>query len=260
MEIDLIGDVPSSPKDVIFASCDEKYFYDHAPALIASCCLSNNSLHLHIINPKDEIWTDTVMFKEKAKKLNPNISVTISGEINKQNLLIKDPKAYYACNRFIMLPTFLYQFKKMLVVDIDCFLMKHIDFDTFENADIGIFLREPLPNMGPQTSVAAGAFYASVKGMAFAESLSQTLLRSNMDWFVDQIALWQLYNHFVENEKDIKIMDLNEFRDHKKMFMDWEFVEGSTIWTGKGPRKYENTIYVSKKNELTTLLLDTSIF
>ena len=69
MEIDLIGDVPSSPKDVIFASCDEKYFYDHAPALIASCCLSNNSLHLHIINPRDEIWTDSVMFKEKTQKL-----------------------------------------------------------------------------------------------------------------------------------------------------------------------------------------------
>ena len=61
-----------------------------------------------------------------------------------------------------MLPTFLQQFKSMLVVDIDCFIMKHIDFKDFSNADIGIFLREPLPNMGLQTSVAAGAFYASL--------------------------------------------------------------------------------------------------
>lgn len=55
-------------------------------------------------------------------------------------------------------------------------------------------------------------------------------------------------------------MDLNAFRDHDKSFMDWEFVEGSTIWTGKGPRKYENTIYVNKKNELTDNLLKSDIF
>ena len=259
MEVDFVGDIPSHRDDVIFASCDEKYFYDHAPALIASCCHSENSLHIHIVNPSDEVWADTVIFKEKAEVINPNISLTISGEVNNSELLKENPRTYYACNRFIMLPTFLQQFKRMLVVDIDCFLMKHIDFDTFENADIGIFLREPLPNMGLQTSVAAGAFYASVKGMAFAESLSQTLLRSNMDWFVDQIALWQLYQHFKDN-KEIKFMDLGAFRDHDKSFMDWEFVEGSTIWTGKGPRKYENTIYVNKKNELTDNLLKSDIF
>jgi len=255
MEVDFVGDIPSSPQEVIFASCDEKYFYDHAPALIASCCKSNNSLHLHIINPTDKVWPDTVLFKEKTKKLNPNISLTISGEINKNDVLKKNARTYYACNRFIMLPTFLQQFKSMLVVDIDCFIMKHIDFKDFSNADIGIFLREPLPNMGPQTSVAAGAFYASLGGMEFAQALSSTLLGSNMDWFVDQIALWKLYNHFNDVKRDLKIMDLGD-----DMFMDWEFVDNSVIWTGKGPRKYENTIYLNKKKELTNLLDQTSIF
>jgi len=35
--------------------------------------------------------------------------------------------------------------------------------------------------------------------------------------------------------------------------MDWEFVEGTTIWTGKGPRKYDNPTYVGKKNEFNRL-------
>ena len=29
--------------------------------------------------------------------------------------------------------------------------------------------------------------------------------------------------------------------------MDWEFVEGSTIWTGKGDRKHKNVTYVQAK-------------
>ena len=37
-------------------------------------------------------------------------------------------------------------------------------------------------------------------------------------------------------------------------FMDWEFIEGTTIWTGKGPRKYDNPVYVGKKEEFADLL------
>jgi hypothetical protein len=29
--------------------------------------------------------------------------------------------------------------------------------------------------------------------------------------------------------------------------MDWEFIDGTTIWTGKGDRKYSNPKYLSMK-------------
>ena len=32
-------------------------------------------------------------------------------------------------------------------------------------------------------------------------------------------------------------------------FMDWEFREGTVIWTGKGSRKFDNPTYVNAKNE-----------
>ena len=35
--------------------------------------------------------------------------------------------------------------------------------------------------------------------------------------------------------------------------MDWEFLEGTVIWTGKGPRKYENSTYVEMKNKFNRL-------
>ena len=35
--------------------------------------------------------------------------------------------------------------------------------------------------------------------------------------------------------------------------MDWEFKDGTTIWTGKGPRKYDNPVYVMKKKEFNRL-------
>jgi hypothetical protein len=35
--------------------------------------------------------------------------------------------------------------------------------------------------------------------------------------------------------------------------MDWEFIEGTVIWTGKGPRKYENQKYLAAKKTFNRL-------
>ena len=35
--------------------------------------------------------------------------------------------------------------------------------------------------------------------------------------------------------------------------MDWEFLEGTIIWTGKGPRKYENKTYLEAKKKFNRL-------
>ena len=47
------------------------------------------------------------------------------------------------------------------------------------------------------------------------------------------------------DEKNITKFDGN--------FMDWEFVEDTVIWTGKGPRKYENQRYLKAKNDFNRL-------
>ena len=60
-----------------------------------------------------------------------------------------------------------------------------------------------------------------------------------MRWFIDQIALAEVFSRV--EEKDITKFDGN--------FMDWEFIEGTTIWTGKGPRKFENQKYLKAKKD-----------
>ena len=34
-------------------------------------------------------------------------------------------------------------------------------------------------------------------------------------------------------------------------FMDWNFLDGTVIWTGKGNRKYDNPRYVAMKKSMS---------
>ena len=38
--------------------------------------------------------------------------------------------------------------------------------------------------------------------------------------------------------------------------MDWEFKHGTMLWTGKGPRKYDNKTYVTQKDNYTKELYE----
>ena len=64
---------------------------------------------------------------------------------------------------------------------------------------------------------------------------------SNLQWFADQNALWKVY----EKNKD----SLSTFV-YNNSIMDWEFKPDTMLWTGKGPRKYDDPTYVSKDKEL----------
>jgi hypothetical protein len=66
-------------------------------------------------------------------------------------------------------------------------------------------------------------------------------------WFTDQNALWKVYQ---ENKNKLSTFV------YDSGIMDWEFKEGSMLWTGKGPRKYDDPTYVSKDNELTEKLIE----
>jgi hypothetical protein len=37
--------------------------------------------------------------------------------------------------------------------------------------------------------------------------------------------------------------------------MDWEFIDGTNIWTGKGPRKYTNETYCNKQSYYMDMFL-----
>lgn len=225
---------------VIFVSCDSKYLHDHAPAFLNSCLNAGNAVHLHVVNPTDE----DVKFMDAY----PEESITWSSENKK--LEDQEKRTYYACNRFLVAPELLKKtpITSMLITDIDCLIMKHISEPMYA---LGLFLRDPLPGVDgwerESTRVAAGVVHYHKFALPFAEAVAckiRTQFQEGHHWFTDQWALYQVYQqlgrwytpHVFDNQ-----------------FMDWEFVEGTTIWTGKGPRKYDNPKYLAKKKEFEEL-------
>ena len=60
-----------------------------------------------------------------------------------------------------------------------------------------------------------------------------------MVWFADQVALWKAYERAT--------MRGDRFHRFTNKDLDWEFTEGTSVWTGKGPLKYENQEFLKKQ-------------
>lgn len=217
---------------VVFAACDDKYFIEHAPAFISSTNAIGLNTHIHVLNMSED---GKSLFSQISNKVDMKLTLS-EGKI--PNVANHDEyRTYCACSRFLVLPNLLKNAGKVLTLDIDCLVMKNFNFP---NESIGYFPREPIAgtvgweNQG--TRVAAGAVYFSVEALDYATQVSQRIQQGPMKWFLDQIALSEVLSNVPAHHFDSN-------------FMDWEFIEGTTIWTGKGPRKYNNPIYVAKKKE-----------
>ena len=240
----------------LFASCDPKYLNVHAPALIASAAVACNNLHIHVINAGNQEtdflhyladkWTEMTeaqfSFSGGPMFVNPPEGQTYKNWPDAERTL-------FACDRFVTIVDLMENNPEedYLIVDTDCLIMKHIEKP--DDDQVGLFLREPLPqtqgweNQG--TRVAAGVVYYSHEAINFARQVMRRIKNGPYNWFLDQVALNEIYQK-----------ELSNYRYHyfDQQFMDWEFMEGTTIWTGKGPRKYDNPTYVSKKNQFDRMI------
>lgn len=229
--MDLYGELPTSP--VVFAAADKKYFEDHASSFVYSADAAGKDVHIHVINPDEDTFSLACILNATTK-----VRTTFSFE---DSAIPDNPdmrRTYYACLRFFVLPIIVQHAKKVLVLDIDCMVMRPFDFP---EKSVGYFPREPLPGTTgweqAGTRAAAGAVYVSSYDVA--KDIAYELQGMTLRWFVDQVALSNVF------EK----MDQNTVHKFDSQFMDWEFVEGTTIWTGKGPRKYENPKYLQAKRD-----------
>ena len=236
----IIGEIPQ--EFCCLASADSIYLREHGPALLSSAIEAGNNLHLHVINASEEDW---LFLHELSLHALGKIKFTYTSEdTDLSNLMKEQRRVYYSCNRFIAAGQLLLNNSgPLMIIDIDCLIMNKIEQPI---EDIGLFLREPFPNANQWETlgshVAAGAVYYSKSKIAsrFAVEVGHTLLRNELIWFLDQVTLWEVYKQR-KDEMDVRIFDGD--------FMDWTFKEGTTIWTGKGPRKYDNPTYVSKKKD-----------
>ena len=139
-----------------------------------------------------------------------------------------------------------------MILDVDNYLMNEMRWPD-SKYDAGLFLRDPLPGTTgweqESTHVAAGIVYLDMrKAISFAIDVSNKLKESkNFVWFVDQNVLWKCYNEWKDK------LNILSFERH---IMDWEFKHGTMLWTGKGPRKYNNKTYVDQKDRYTKELYE----
>jgi len=215
--------------NVLFASCDSKYFNDFGIPLLYSANEHGHALHLHVMNPtKNDVTT--------LRDLEARKNFTFTHEEN--NIHARE---YYSCNRFMVAPAFLETADKLLIIDTDCLVMNELEFP---DADLGLYLRDPLPGtVGWEqegTHVAAGMVLLSKQAIDFARDLSKALYEHQLIWFLDQVMLWRLYNVYKEK------LSFHQFMPED---MDWEFLPDTKIWTGKGPRKYDNPKYVAEQQK-----------
>jgi hypothetical protein len=232
----------------LFASCDPKYLNVHAPALVASAAVAGNNLHLHVINAEQEEQDFLQYLQDKWKDMT-DASFTFSW--NQQFMFHQNEeqqRTIFACDRFITIVQAMERNPNdnWLVIDTDCLVMKKIEEPT---AQIGIFLREPLPGTvgweNEGSRVAAGAVYYKHESLPFARQVMRRIKHGPNAWFLDQVAINEIYKSMINNYS---------FHHFDAQFMDWEFIEGTTIWTGKGPRKYDNPTYLTKKNHFDRMI------
>lgn len=250
----ILGDIPTEFTTLV--SCDPIYLRTHGPAFAASAGLTKNQIHLHIINPGS---TDVIFAQDLRTKMETVCGSTVDRmtiSIEQTNLVdamgyplsAEARRTYYACNRFLVADQLFDRGSSSLfITDIDSLLMKPIDEP---KAEIGLFLRDHIPGtMGWEaqgTKVAAGAVYYNKSHAWFAKEVAKIIHLSDYRWFLDQIALNMTYEKYKN--------DIAKFHRFTPEFLDWEFVEGTSIWTGKGPRKTNNPRYVEQKIKFESLM------
>ena len=235
----------------LFTSCDSVYLRAHAPALVASAAAMDNSIHINVCNAGEGDRDFLDGLSSKYHKIAGWPQSEFSWSMSSLWAKAEDAqqlRTMYACDRFLTAKNIIELHKEnLLIVDTDCLIMDHI-FDIHDE-QIGLFLRDPLPgtqgweNAGSR--VAAGAVFVSQDAVEFLDTVAQRIRKGPLAWFLDQVAINEAYQTH---------MDDYRFKYFDSQFMDWEFVEGTTIWTGKGPRKYENETYLAKKRDFERMM------
>jgi len=217
---------------VVFACCDTVYFQKYAPAFVSSLNAIGKDVHIHIMDWEEH---DVTLFKKMKDKV--DIKFTLTLQPNKTKQRAEERRTYYACSRFIVLPTLLKSAGKVMVLDIDMLIMK--DFD-FPEKSIGYVPREPLKNTSGWekrgTEVLASVTYFTKDSMDYVLKIREKILQGPFKWFLDQVVLTEVLKGVDSHHYDID-------------FSDWEFSDHTTIWTGKGPRKWENKKYVKQQKK-----------
>lgn len=221
-------------KEVVFAACDSVYFIKFGISFIVSSLLCRHATHIHIVNPTDKIKKIVYALNKKNNLFTFSFHNMDFSNFDKESI-----KTYYACMRFLVIPSLFKIDKdiKLMVLDIDAIIKKTL---IFPNENIGLFLREY--NKEIKFKILASILYVTYKHIDFINATNSIIAHhqknNTMKWYIDQIALYKSYKGKIE-EKDTYIFT--------QKYCGWDSENGEYIWTAKGNRKYEDQLFLKEK-------------
>lgn len=245
----LLGEVPRAvPEDVvIFFAADSRFFWEHGLVLIGSAARSSPQAkcHVHVINPDPGIGPAI----ETIRSILPGLDLSYSYEhVDFEGCSDVHIRTYYASVRFVRLAeVYARAPAHYLCVDADGIVRGDVTAPVraaqpgAAACDIGIYLRfDDRPHMAV---LASASLWRPTPGAAkFVEEVG-TLIRSTLEareaiWFLDQIVLNHVLREFGNSQTAVSPLDIT--------YLDWFFQDESLIWTGKGPRKFEDDTYTGE--------------
>ena len=167
--LQLYGELPSWP--VVFAACDSRYFMEHAPAFVYSADAAGSDIHLHVVNPSPEVLSLAGILNATTER-----RLTYSFNDLPPGLTPEEARTYYACLRFLVLPSLLPKAGKVLVLDIDCLVMQAL---SLPDKPCGFFPRTAVGSdahwLREASKVAAGVVYMTDEALNVADAVAQTI-------------------------------------------------------------------------------------
>lgn len=248
--------------DILYASCDGKYFEKFAPAFFMGALNHNHKIHIGVCTPMNEAQLE---LRGRIERIGGDM-VRITNDNASQHTMKTfagdEERVWFSTRRFVHLPNVLSFYGKdtrVMCLDIDSLVMKPIPFP---NVDFGLYLREH-ENTGAANSweeegmkVAAGIVYVTHNVKSFVDDVAKRITESQkILWFMDQVAIYRAYNKLWEDDNNsVPPWDgsnLSFINFNNTPYMDWNFNDDSYFWTGKGNRKYDDPKYVHEFMKLT---------
>lgn len=239
---------------MLVTAADPHYLFSYAPALIASCLRYRVPLRIEVIEPTKTC----VEFVEKLKPLEKH-GISLHLHIPTENRYER-LATYCACRRFAAASWLLNSdtIDRVLVIDVDSFVRRPIP--EFYAYDLGLWLRTQEREPGMQCLAGCSMFTRNSVGIA--EMIYRNCERNRFSsYFADQQAIWsvfQLSAYSKVPETALYFIDFAKWSDPSPdaTLIDWDFRAQSYIWTGKGPRKFTNTGYITEQNRLTAIFME----
>ncbi|MEP5764928.1 MAG: hypothetical protein ABJ308_10045 [Halieaceae bacterium] len=225
-----------SSEPMIFSACDSDYL-EYAIPLIRSLEVFSPGLTflLHIVNPNPNAIERVLTLQKELQDTCIGLSIE---RIDLTMLSRDERRTYFAMARFVRLKEILTtEGPPIFCIDADSLIVNSIDDDFSDKEDVDISLvirdRRVTSTLDP-LSVAVGSIWLNPTEQTLkliidvADDLISAFAAGDIYWFIDQ----EIFGHrILDPNRKIRAYNI------KRKFADWDFSEGSILWSGKGDRK-----------------------